>query len=169
MKKGRIIKAISSLIFIFLFSLVTFGQSVAQEVDLSIYAFDLIDYIKLGNRQNIEYQIFVFNDNKTTPATGVVVTAVLPPSLDFVTATTDMGRCVYSENVLTCNLGTVPYRPFDYRTFIRIYARPTQLGIIKLTARIIGNEPDPVGYNNISTVTTLVTELKSKKRFGMFY
>lgn len=122
--------------------------------------------VRLGDGQDIEFQIFVGVESRRQ-ASGAVVTAELPAGVTFSSVKTDTGTCSFADNRITCNLGVVGRDgqiPYDYWALVQIYVKPTETGTVSLTARITTNEPDPNLANNTATATTTVNSSKSRKR-----
>ena len=119
--------------------------------------------IKSGNPnivtagETLTYTITVTN-NGPDPATGVVLTDILPPGVTCNTATASPGSCnILSGGTVTCNL-------FDLGTLIIpsaivnivVTVDPSTTGTLVNTATVSGNETDPILSNNTDTEGTTV-------------
>lgn len=127
--------------------------------DLRITLLEPLYAVTVGSLPDIVYEIFVNNDGPS-PATGVVVTNVLPSSVTFVSAATSQGSCSQTNGVVTCNLGTV-----TGRVAISITGRPTAAGIVSNTVSVSGNEPDLNLTNNSATAVVMVRKSNKRSRF----
>jgi hypothetical protein len=145
--------------------------SFAQEqtpVDTSISSIVRPLTTTLGSAQDIEYQVYVYVSPRELGASGVVLTADLPEGVTFSLVRIDnFGDCSYADNRVTCNMNypTPKGRVIDYRTLIRIFAKPTRTGSITFTAQIKANEPDPNLSNNTTSKTVNVLRPKTRVRF----
>ena len=74
------------------------------EADLTITKTVAPDPVQTG--QNLVYTIMVVNNGPDT-ATGVTVTDVLPPGVNFISASPSQGSCTGTA-VIACDLGTLP-------------------------------------------------------------
>jgi uncharacterized repeat protein (TIGR01451 family) len=104
------------------------------------------DPVSVGSE--LTYRIRVSNNGPLT-ATAVEIIDTLPPNVNFVSASSG---CSHSGSIVTCELGDLR----DGETAVRlIRVRPTEPGVLRNTAMVIGNETDPDPANN--TVTTVTT------------
>jgi uncharacterized repeat protein (TIGR01451 family) len=118
--------------------------------DLRITVFHSPDSVRLDTGENIIYSIFVDNDGPS-PATGVVVTNNLSPSLTFISATAAKGACTYALSIVTCNIGNL-----SGGTSITVIVKPNVPGLVTNTVNVSGNESDSAPFNNKKVETTLV-------------
>jgi uncharacterized repeat protein (TIGR01451 family) len=120
--------------------------------DLQVDKADAPDPV--GVNQNLNYTITVANGGGE-PASGVVLTDVLPLGVTFVSATPTSGSCTGPILVvLTCNLGDMPD---GGHATVQVVVRPTATGSIANTATVVSSSPDTNPGNNISTETTEVS------------
>jgi len=115
--------------------------------DLSVTKTDSPDPVAVGG--TLTYTVTVTN-NGPDPATGVVLTDTLPPSVTFVSATSP---CTQALGTVTCNLGSMAS---GAATTITIVVTPTALGTLTNTAGVTGNETDPNPANNTAAALTTV-------------
>jgi uncharacterized repeat protein (TIGR01451 family) len=98
---------------------------------------------------NITYTLVATNNGPTT-ATGVSISDPVPANSTFVSASPG---CSLSAGVVTCTAGTLTSGASQ--TFTVTVTAGSGSSIVN-TATIGGNQPDPNGGNNSSTVTTSV-------------
>ena len=98
---------------------------------------------------NITYTLVATNNGPTT-ATGVSISDPVPANSTFVSASPG---CSLSAGVVTCAAGTLASGASQTFT---VTVTAGSGGSIVNTATIAGNQPDPNGGNNSSTVTTSV-------------
>jgi uncharacterized repeat protein (TIGR01451 family) len=131
------------------------GLQVKKYVDLAVQVLGSANPIFAG--QNVTYTITVKNVNVTTPATGVVLTDVLPASMNFVSATTSQGSLVTppvgSNGTVTANLGSVA--PGATAT-VTITVSSTTAGVVTNSASATSTEADSTPANNTGSATTTV-------------
>jgi uncharacterized repeat protein (TIGR01451 family) len=109
--------------------------------------------------RNMTYTLSVAN-NGPDPATGVVVSDALPPSVTFVSATPSQGTCVQDAGVVTCELGTMAS---GAGATITIVVKPTQAGVITNTATVSSATGDSVAANNTASVDTSICRITSRR------
>jgi uncharacterized repeat protein (TIGR01451 family) len=109
--------------------------------------------------RDMTYMITVTNGGPD-PASGVIVTDTLPPSVTFVSATPSQGTCGEDTGVVTCELGTLGN---GASATIDIVVRPTQAGLITNTASVAATTGDPVTGNNIDSVDTSICRITSRR------
>jgi uncharacterized repeat protein (TIGR01451 family) len=102
----------------------------------------------------LTYSLNVFNHGPTVVATGVRVTATLPPGVTLVSATATQGTCSGTEPVI-CELGTLTEGGGAAVTMV---VRPQAPGELRHTATVSGDVPDPDPGNDMATAVTLVVE-----------
>ena len=86
-------------------------------------------------------------------ATGLVVTNLLPPNQTFLSATSSVGTCFFSNGVVTCAFGCVPA---NQAATVTIVTQPFLPGTVTNFAGFTSANFDPNPANNISTTTFLV-------------
>ena len=81
----------------------------------------------------------------------MILTDLLPPGADLVSAKSDQGTFAYALGTLRCELGTVPV---GTNITITIVIEPKLGGLLTSAASVAANEPDPnLTDNSITTVT----------------
>jgi uncharacterized repeat protein (TIGR01451 family) len=88
-----------------------------------------------------------------SPATGVTVTTVLPPSVRFEPGQS-ISACTESGGVVTCSFSSWP----GGQGAILIGLTPSTAGALELTVTVTATERDPDLSNNSATQTTQVVE-----------
>ena len=101
----------------------------------------------------LTYLFVVQNTSFQSPATGVVVTDMLPAGLTFLRARSSQGTVAVSGNTITTSLGTLPALA---NATVTIIVRPTAAGLISNAASVRSNEADPNSLNNEIVVNTTV-------------
>lgn len=112
--------------------------TVSNEANLTIEKKDASDPVIVGD--NITYKIAVTN-NGPDPATGVVLTDVLPPGVTFVSAVDSSGilNCTEASSTITCD----PIKLANAESAVLEVTVTTQsLGQLTNTATVKGNELD---------------------------
>jgi uncharacterized repeat protein (TIGR01451 family) len=127
--------------------------SPAAAADLSIAKADSPDPVLVG--ETLTYTLTVTNAGPT-PATDVVVTDTLPPSVTFSSATSTQGTCMQAGGTVTCSLGTLPA---NATATVTIEVIPQVKGTITDTATVMSPTPDPNPANNTDTEDTTVVAL----------
>jgi uncharacterized repeat protein (TIGR01451 family) len=101
---------------------------------------------------NLVYSIVVTNQGPNTART-VTLLDTLPPSVQFVSASSPRGSCSHSAGVVTCNLGTLARRE---ASTVSIVVRPTLEGLITNNAAVTTTVIDSVATNDTVSIVTLV-------------
>ena len=124
------------------------GFSSAASADLSIAKTDSPDPVAVGSP--LVYTLSVQNDGPDN-ASDVVVTDVLPPGVQFISAATG---CANSSGTISCALGTLPSGATLSKTInvIPFVANSS----LSNTATVSSSTPDPNSANNSSTTVTKV-------------
>lgn len=97
----------------------------------------------------LTYIITVTNNGLDT-ATGVTVTDILPTEMKLISVTPTQGSCSISDNVITCDLGTLAS---SESATITIIVQPTKTGTFRNRATVTSNELQ--GNNSVEIVTTV--------------
>jgi uncharacterized repeat protein (TIGR01451 family) len=105
----------------------------------------------ITQNNNLTYTLTVTN-NGPSPATGVVLTDLLPAGVNFVSSTPSQGTCAGTATV-TCNLGTIAS---GASVTVTIVVQPPTPGSINNTASVAANESDPNTANNAASAATTV-------------
>jgi len=131
------------------------GLQVKKYVDLAVQMTGSANPVFAG--QNVTYTITVKNVTVTTGATGVVLTDVLPASLNFVSATTSQGSLVTppvgSNGTVTANLGSIA--PTVTAT-VTVTVSSTAPGAVTNSATATSTEAESTPANNTGSTTTTV-------------
>jgi uncharacterized repeat protein (TIGR01451 family) len=93
------------------------------------------------------------------PATGVTVTDNLPNGVDPVSATGPSGACAVMGRKITCNIGPLAPVGVSYGggpVSATIVVTPRRIGLIRNTARVKGEQKDPVNGNDRAEAVTRV-------------
>jgi uncharacterized repeat protein (TIGR01451 family) len=123
--------------------------------DLAISNSDSPDPVGVGS--TLTYAIGVQNLGPDS-AGKVTVTDQLPKGVDFVSATSSVGKCAHKGKSVSCDLGAVSAAAVSYvpPPTVTLVVIPRQAGVISNTATVKGDLKDPVAANNKATVTTTV-------------
>ena len=124
----------------------------AGTADLSITKSDRRDPVRVG--RPIRYTLNLRNLGPDR-ATGVTVRDQLPAGVSFISASRG-GTCIQAAGTVACTYGSPLMAGAHRKVLIRVLA-PSTAGSISNTARVSGNEADPVPGNNQDTETTNVT------------
>jgi len=81
----------------------------------------------------------------TSSASGVVLTATLPPSVDFVSATPGQGTCAHNAGTVTCSIGTLAG---GQSNLVSIVVTPREKGWVQFQASVTSVQDSHVGNNN---------------------
>jgi uncharacterized repeat protein (TIGR01451 family) len=125
--------------------------------DLSITKADSKDRAPVG--RDLTYTLTVTN-NGPDSASDVTVVDQLPPTVVFVSATSDSASCGESSGTVFCTLGTVPSEGI---VTIDIVVRPTEAGPITNTASVGSATSDPNQDNNADSEDTSVCRITSRR------
>lgn len=120
--------------------------------DLVLTKDDSPDPVVVG--QTLTYHLNVTNAGPTR-ATNVTVQDTLPPSVTYLSSSTEQGACAQSDGNVTCGIGEMAS---GARVNITIAVAPNSLGVIANTANVTADDPDPQPANNNATEITLVRE-----------
>lgn len=101
---------------------------------------------------NFSYTVTVVNNGPNT-ATGVTVTDVLPPGVNFVTTGSTAG-CTSNGGTVTCPVGTLNS---GGSFVVTIVANSTVSGAVTNVAGVIANEADATMTNNSASVSTTIS------------
>jgi len=137
----------------FLINGVPAGDGFVENITITVPAPDL-SVVKSGpatttEGNNIAYTLVATNNGPTT-ATGVTVSDPVPANSTFVSASPG---CALAAGVVTCSAGTLASGASQSFT---VTVTAGSGGSIVNSATIGGNQSDPNGGNNSSTVTTSV-------------
>lgn len=119
--------------------------------DLSVQQLDSPDPASQGS--NLTYTVSIHN-NGPGPASGVVVSNILPSAVTFVGAHPSQGSCqVIGSDYVICSLGDLLS---GQSATVTLTVVPTMLGNYFNTATACGNEADPHPANNVAREETTV-------------
>jgi uncharacterized repeat protein (TIGR01451 family) len=123
-----------------------------QGTDLRVEKADAPDPV--APAANLTYVATVANVG-SEDVTGVVLTDILPPGVQFVSATASQGSCSAPVIVLlTCQIGAVAD---DGTATVTIVVQPSVEGTIANVVTAAGSAPDSNPGNNLSTTSTTVS------------
>jgi uncharacterized repeat protein (TIGR01451 family) len=138
----------------------TDADVLVASADLALAHGDSPDPVDLGGL--LVYSLVVTNLGPSA-ATGVVLTDLVPPEMEFDSVTTSQGDCAFDgpSRTLACALGDLA--PGSATVTLRV--RPRGLGTFTATATVGRNEPDPVPGNDSQSATTTVQAPSFAVRF----
>jgi uncharacterized repeat protein (TIGR01451 family) len=122
----------------------TLVASNKSTVDLQVSIVDAPDPAIPGAA--LEY-VNVVSNVGGLPATGVMLTDILPEGASFVSAVSTQGSCTESGGQVTCNIGALAPAS-SVQVTIRLSVEPTSLGTLINTASVEGNEEEVFVSNN---------------------
>jgi uncharacterized repeat protein (TIGR01451 family) len=124
-----------------------------NSADMSLTKVGAPNPVNVGS--NLTYTYTIVN-NGPGVATGVVMSDFVQAGLTFVSATATQGTCTLSNNVLTCNVGTM--NPGAVVTVTNVVQPQASLAgsTITNTASVAAQQPDPNPANNTATATVQV-------------
>lgn len=140
-------------------ALVLAGQGSAGQpgsADLKVTKTAASPEIQVGS--TLTYAIQVENLGPDA-ATGVVVTDSLPREVDFGSASSTLGQCALQGRRVNCAIGGLlaPGAGVSSAT-VTLSVVVRKSGTVTNTASVKGDQKDPVGSNNQSSVTTVALE-----------
>ena len=118
--------------------------------DLAVSLADAPDPVLVG--QSVTYTAVVRNSGPATRA-GVRLVDRLPAELRFVSASSSLGSCALTNNIVTCDLGLLPG---GAQASVWITAVANAGGRITNTVTVSGSGPEPVSANNTAVTVTHV-------------
>ena len=129
---------------------------VLEANDIAIYAEATPNPVTAGS--NLTFQLTVANAGPTA-ATGVIVTNLLPPAVNLVSAVASQGGLSTNAGQVVCNLGTLANGATATATIV---VTPTLAGMVLTNvATVVRNEVDANPSNNVATNTVTVVILAS--------
>lgn len=123
--------------------------TVVNTADLSVTLTDTPDPVKKGTK--LTYTLTITNNGPLT-ATGIRVTDILPPNIEFEWASTSQGSCS-GRGPVNCALGTLSSGSM---ATVTIVIKPKNVGSNINTATVTGDIPDFNTANNSATTLTTV-------------
>jgi uncharacterized repeat protein (TIGR01451 family) len=119
--------------------------------DLSLTQRDSPDPVEVG--ENVAYTLRVRNEGPPA-ASSVRLTDILPANVRFRSMTASQGKCTRTNNVVTCDLGSIQS---GASARVRIVVRPTRAGRITNTASVASTLTDDGNTaNNSASATTRI-------------
>ena len=154
-RAGRVVSLLALVAAAVLGFAVAGAAAPTGSADLKIIKTDSPDPVNVG--ATLTYTITVENLGPDA-ATGVTVTDTLPKGVDFVSATSTLGRCAQQARKVTCTPGSMPAPTINYgpAPTITITVIPRHAGTITNTASVKGDQKDKVSGNNSASETTRV-------------
>ncbi|MCX6922424.1 MAG: DUF11 domain-containing protein, partial [Verrucomicrobia bacterium] len=134
-------------------TLSTDGGGECPGTDLALGMTALPDPVIIGN--NMTYDISVTN-NGPSAATNVIVTLVLPDSVNLAAAYTSQGAFSQQGNVVTFTLGLMGIRA---KATMSVVGIPTVPGVVSATATASSEQPDFVPANSSVSVSSHIRPL----------
>lgn len=131
----------------------TLVTDVDRSVDLVITKTDAPDPVAVNGQ--ITYTLTVVN-NGPSDASGVVITDVIPATLNIVSATTNTGTVNTVGNTITVNVGNLADAATAVATIVVSIADNT-ITTVANTATVTSTETDSNANNNTSTANTTVS------------
>ncbi|MDB6065588.1 MAG: hypothetical protein JWR26_1796 [Pedosphaera sp.] len=125
-------------------------QMTQPVADLSISETASPNPVVVGS--NLTYTVNVQNLGPWT-ATGAIVTNPLPPGVSFVSATSTLGNCLFTNGAVICNLGNITNTSLASITLTII---PNSPGPLTNYCTVGCNEIDPTQTNNSAMVVSTV-------------
>ena len=125
------------------------GGACESDISVSAVASPQPGYANL----NLNYAVSIAN-LRPISAMNVMLTNVLPPGVEFVSASSSQGTCTLVGGVIRCNLGTIAGAA---SANVSIVVRPTVLGLLT-NLFVAGTAADSVASNNTATVVTSIVE-----------
>ena len=119
---------------------------VLEANDLALYAGATPNPVNVGS--NLTFQLTVANAGPTA-ATGVIITNLLPPNVNLVSALASQGSLSTNAGQVVCNLGTLANGVTATATIV---VTPTLAGVVLTNvAMVVRNEIDANPTNNVAT------------------
>ncbi|MBI3475018.1 MAG: DUF11 domain-containing protein [Acidobacteria bacterium] len=106
------------------------------------------------NQGNLLTYTLIVTNNGPASATNVTAVDVLPSSLKFISATTNVGSCSQAANTVTCQLLTMANAA---TATISIVVTPLSSTVVTNSAMVTADQTDGTAGNNVASATTLVT------------
>jgi len=122
----------------------------AAPIDLALVKKDDIDPVVVGEK--VTYTLMVTN-NGESDATGVVVTDTLPGGVSYLS---DDGDCTVSNQVVSCDIGTVSKN--GGTASVAITVRADRAGGVTNSATVSADEIDANGADNTDSEQTTIVE-----------
>jgi uncharacterized repeat protein (TIGR01451 family) len=111
----------------------------------------------------LTYTAIVVNNGPFT-ATSAILTNVLPANVEYVRSSTTKGTVGFAANTVTAQLGDLAN---GEAATVTIVVKPRTEGTLVNTFRVMGTQLDPNPDNDMSTVTTTVTNAPGTLSFAM--
>ncbi len=119
--------------------------------DVKVELADAPDPLNVGNK--LTYIATVTNGGDDD-AYGVVLRAVMPPSINVLSAASSRGSCEVAHRTVTCTLGHLEYH--GNPATVTIYALAKETGWTYTTVGVSVDSVDPIVANNSATARTWI-------------
>jgi uncharacterized repeat protein (TIGR01451 family) len=126
------------------------SNNVSPCIDVSVAKIDLPDPVLTGDTLEYQFQILVRGGH---PAANVVLTDILPASVNFGTFSSSQGTATFSAGTATWFLGTVTNNTYAYAN---LWVQPTVAGPLTNTVTVATSDVDVIPQNNSYTAITTV-------------
>jgi uncharacterized delta-60 repeat protein/uncharacterized repeat protein (TIGR01451 family) len=127
------------------------GLAIVTPRDVSLSMKAVPDPVSPGRKPTFALTFTTTATNRSAiAAPGLVVTDSLPAGVAFVSATCDLGTCVFDGSAVVWSLGTLGP---GASAAIRLILRPIRFGPVTNTATLSGASVDPSRGNPVATAT----------------
>jgi uncharacterized repeat protein (TIGR01451 family) len=132
-------------------------NQLGTEADLQVSVSDTPDPVTASTSDTLTYQ-FTITNLGPSDAVGVTAMATLPTGVSFTSSVPTSPDCIYSNGVVTCNLGNIVAGANRVVTIITQVT--TTGGTLLLTASASSSTEDPSSSNNSEGESTTVDRIR---------